>query len=71
MYNDKYIKTKIKICNNRVNTNFQHNKIPKDNNYLVRLSVILLESIYVHSDKYYPQLLLEKFKDAIKKSKYN
>ena len=51
VYNDKYIKTKIKICNNRVNTNFQHNKIPKDNNYLACLSVILLEYIFVHSDK--------------------
>ena len=28
---DKYIKTKIAIYNNRVYTNFQHNKIPKDN----------------------------------------
>ena len=25
VYNDKYIKTKIKIYNNRVYTNFQHN----------------------------------------------
>ena len=29
VYNDKYIKTKIKIYNNKVYTNFQHNKIPK------------------------------------------
>ena len=33
MYKDKYIRTKIKICNNRVYTNFQHNKISKDNEY--------------------------------------
>ena len=25
-YNDKYIKTKIKIYNGKVDTNFQHNK---------------------------------------------
>ena len=31
VYNDKYIKTKIKIYSNSVYTNFQHNKIPKDN----------------------------------------
>ena len=31
VYNDKYIKTKMKIYNNRVYTNFQHNEIPKDN----------------------------------------
>ena len=33
VYNDKYIKAKIKICNNRVYTNIQHNKIPKNNEY--------------------------------------
>ena len=33
VYNDKYIKTKIKIFNDRVYTNFQHNKIPKGNEY--------------------------------------
>ena len=33
VYNDKYIKTKIKIYNNRVYTNFQHSKTPKDNEY--------------------------------------
>ena len=31
VYNDKYVKTKIKIYNNKVYTNFQHNKIPNDN----------------------------------------
>ena len=60
MYNDKYIKTKIKIYSNRVYANFQHNKIPKDNRYFACLSVILLDFIFVNSDKdYYPQILLE------------
>ena len=31
MYNDKDIKTTIKIYNDKVYTNFQNNKIPKDN----------------------------------------
>ena len=58
VYNDKYIKTKIKIYNNKVYTNFQHNKIPKDNEYCAYLFVILLDSIFVNSDKeYYPQIL--------------
>ena len=55
VYNDKYIKIKVKIYNNRVDTNFQHNEIPKDNEYFACLSVILLDSIFVNSDKeYYP-----------------
>ena len=70
VYNDKYIKTKIKIYNNRVYTNFQHNKIPKHNEYCACLSVILLDSIFVNSDKeYYPQIFLEECKYAIKNKK--
>ena len=70
MYNNKYIKTEIKIYKNRVYTNFQHNKIPQDNKYIACLSVILLNSIFVNSDKeYYPQIVLEECKYAIKKKK--
>ena len=67
MYSDKYIKTKIKIYNNRVYANFQHNKTPKDNEYFAYLSIILLDSIAVNSDKeYHPQILLEECKYATK-----
>ena len=30
-YGDKYIKTKIKMYEDRVNTNFQGKKVPKEN----------------------------------------
>ena len=70
VYNDKYIKTKIKIYNDRVYTNVQQNKIPKDIEYCACLSVILLDSILVNSDKeYYPQIFLEECKYAIKDGK--
>ena len=70
VYNDKYIKTKIKIYNDKVYTNFQHNKMPKDNEYCACLSVILLDSIFVNSNKeYYPQIFLEECKYAIKDRK--
>ena len=69
VYNDKYIKTKIKIYNDRVYTNFQHNKIPKDYEYCACLPVILLDSIFVNlSKEYYPQKFLE-FKYEIKDKK--
>ena len=59
-----------KIYNNRVYRNFQHNKIPKDNKYFAYLSVILSNSIFINSDKeYYPQVLLEECKYAIKNEK--
>ena len=70
VYNNKYIKTKIKIYNDKVYTNFQHNKMPKDNEYCACLSVILLDSIFVNSNKeYYPQIFLEERKYAIKDRK--
>ena len=51
MYNDKHIKTKIKTYSDKLYTNFQKNKIPKDNEYCTSLSVILLDSIFVNSNK--------------------
>ena len=70
LYNDKNIKTKIKIWNDKVYTNFQHNKIPKGNEHCACLSVILLDSIFVNSNnEYYPQIFLEECKYAIKDRK--
>ena len=66
--NGKYIKTKIKIYNDIVYTNYPHNKIPKGNEYCTFLSVILLDSIFVNWDKeYYSEIFLEECKYAIKK----
>ena len=70
MYNDKYIKTKIKIYNDRVYTNFQHNKIPTDNENCACSSVILFDSIFVNLNKeYYPQMFLGECKYATKDKK--
>ena len=67
VYNDKYIKTKKKIYNNRVYALFRHNKIPKDNQCDVCLSVISLHSIFVNLNKeYYSQIFLEECKYVIK-----
>ena len=58
VYNDKYIKTRIKNFNDRVyKINLQHNKILEDNKYCACLSEILLDSIFVNSNKeYYLQI---------------
>ena len=71
VYDDKYIKTKRTFYSDKVYTNFQNNNtIPKDNEYFACLSVILLDSIFVNSDKkYYPQIFFKKSKYAIKKKK--
>ena len=56
--NDKYIKTKIKMYEDRVNTNFQSKKVRKENASNKCLSLITLDSVIRVNKKYYPQTLL-------------
>ena len=67
--NDKYIKTKIKLYRDKINTNFQGKKIPKENTSCKYLSLIMLDSVISPNKKYYPQTLLEECKYEIKKNK--
>ena len=43
--NDKYINTKIKMCDDRMSTNFQGKKVPKENASYKCLSLIMLHSV--------------------------
>ena len=65
--NDKCIKTKIKLYGDKINTNFQSKKIPKE--IIKRLSLIILDSVIRVNRKYYPQRLLEECKYEIEKNK--
>ena len=66
---DKYIKTKIKMYGDRVNTNFQGKKVPKENASYKCISLIMIDSVIRVNKKYYPQTLLEECKYVIRKSK--
>ena len=65
--NDKYIKTKIKSYGDKVNTNFQGKKVPKENSSYK--SLIMLNSVIRVNKKYYAQTLLQECKYEIKKNK--
>ena len=67
--NDTYIKIKIKMYEDRVNTNFQSEKVPKENASYKCFSLIMLDSVIRVNKKYYPQLLLEECKYVIRKNK--
>ena len=54
---DKYIKTKTKIYEDRVNTNFQGKKVPKENASYKCLSLIMLVTVIRASKMFYPQTL--------------
>ena len=55
----EYIKKKIKSYGDKVNTNFQGNKIPKENASYKCLPLIVLDSVIRVNKKYYPQTILE------------
>ena len=66
--NDKYIKTKIKVYGDKIDTNFQSKKVPKENASYKCLS-LMLDSVIRTNKKYYPLRLLEECKYEIKKNK--
>ena len=66
---DKYIRRKIKIYEDNVNTNFHGKKVPKENASYKCLSLIMLDSVIKIKKKYYPQTLLEECKFKIKNTK--
>ena len=66
---DKYIKTKIKQYKDKINTNFQGRKMPKENESYERLSLMLESVVKGKNKKYCLQTLLEECKYEIKKKK--
>ena len=67
-YVDKYIKTKIKTYGDRRNTNFQGQKVPKENAIYKCISLIMLDSVIRVNKKYYLQTLLKECKYVIRKN---
>ena len=59
---NKYIKTKIKIFNDSLNTSFQSKKISEEKVPCKCLPIIMLDSVIRANKKDYPQTLLEECK---------
>ena len=69
VYNEKYVKTKMKVYDKKINRDFHSNKMLKESSEFLCLSVILLYSVYIKDNKHYPQVLLEECKYIIKEEK--
>ena len=67
IYDDKYIKTKVKTFNNTINTLFSGVEIPKERIHYVCISAICIDSVLKTDKKNYPQVYLEQCKYKIKK----
>ena len=54
IYNDKYIKTKVKTFNGVIHTLFSDNKIPKEEDHYICIAAICIVSILKADKKNYP-----------------
>ena len=70
VYDDKYIKTKVKIYADNIITNFHNKKMPKEKAPFKCLSIIMLDSVIKANKKYYPQTFLEECKYVQEKIKF-
>ena len=66
---DSCIKTKVKMYDNKVNTNFQRKETPKGDSFYKCLSLIMLDSVVKVRKKYYLQVFLEECKYIKRKNK--
>ena len=66
---DSCIKTKVKMYDNKVNTNFQRKETPKGDSFYKCLSLIMLDSVVKVRKKYYLQVFLKECKYIKRKNK--
>ena len=62
IYDDKYIKIKVKTFNNSINTTFSGDEIPKERIHYVCISAICIYSVLRTDKKNYCQVYLEQCK---------
>ena len=69
IYDEKYIKAKVREFNGVVKTNFSGDEIPKENVHCTCIACITIDSVMRMEKKNYPQNYLEECKYKIKKIK--
>ena len=59
VYDDKYIKTKIRTYGDKVYTNFRGLNVPEDDIECKSFTAISIDSLLVYQNKYYLQVYLD------------
>ena len=67
IYDEKYIKSKVKTFNSMINTLFSGEKIPKEKIHYICISAICIDSVLKKDKKNYLQTYLEQCKYKLKK----
>ena len=69
VFDEKYIKAKVREFNGAIKTNFLGNKIPKESMHYTCITCITIDSVMRMEKKNYPQVYLEECKHRMKKTK--
>ena len=56
IYDDKYIKTKVRTFNSMINTLFPGNEVPKERNHYTCIAAVCIDSVLKIEEKNYPQV---------------
>ena len=67
IYENKYLKSKVRKFDGSIKTNFLGNNIPKENMYYTCIACITLDPAMNMNKRNYPQLYLEECKYKVKK----
>ena len=67
IYDQTYIKTKVREFHGKIKTNFLGNEIPKENMHYTCITCITIDSVTRMNKKNYRQVYLEKYKYKEKK----
>ena len=69
VYDEKYIKAKVREFNGMIKTHFLSDKIPKESMHYTCIACITIDSVMRMEKKNYPQVYLEECKYRMKKTK--
>ena len=67
IYENKYLKAKVREFNGNIKRNFLGNNVPEENTYYTCIACITLDSVLKINKKNYPQVYLEECKYKVKK----
>ena len=68
IYDQTYIKAKVREFDGKIKANFLGNEIPKENMHYTCIACITIDSVMKMNKKSYPQVYLEEYQYKIKKN---
>ena len=69
VYDEKYIKTKVREFNGVIKANFLGDELPKENEHYTCIACVTIDSVMRMEKKNYSQVYLEEYKYRTKKTK--